>query len=34
MTFYFLFLFLVPFQDHPVMGAQLFHVGFISHYAD
>ena len=28
MTFYFLFLFLVPFQHHPVMGAQLFHVGF------
>jgi O-antigen ligase len=26
-TFYFIFLFLVPFQHHPVMGAQLFHVG-------
>jgi len=24
---YYLFLFLVPFQDHPVMGAQLFHLG-------
>ena len=27
MTLYFLFLFLVPFQEHPVLGAQLFHVG-------
>ena len=27
MTLYFLFLFLVPFQHHPVLGAQLFHVG-------
>jgi O-antigen ligase len=26
-TLYFIFLFLVPFQDHPVLGAQLFHVG-------
>jgi O-antigen ligase len=24
---YFLFLFLVPFQEHPILGAQLFHVG-------
>ena len=27
MTLYFIFLFLVPFQQHPVLGAQLFHVG-------
>ena len=27
MTLYFIFLFLVPFQEHPVLGAQLFHVG-------
>ena len=27
MTLYFLFLFLVPFQEHPILGAQLFHVG-------
>jgi O-antigen ligase len=27
MILYYLFLFLVPFQDHPVMGAQLFHLG-------
>ena len=27
MTLYFLFLFLVPFQQHPILGAQLFHVG-------
>jgi len=26
-TLYFLFLFLVPFQEHPILGAQLFHVG-------
>jgi len=26
-TLYFIFLFLVPFQEHPVLGAQLFHVG-------
>jgi len=26
-TLYFLFLFLVPFQQHPILGAQLFHVG-------
>lgn len=24
---YFIFLFLVPFQEHPILGAQLFHVG-------
>jgi O-antigen ligase len=24
---YFMFLFLVPFQEHPVLGAQLFHLG-------
>jgi O-antigen ligase len=24
---YYLFLFLVPFQEHPVLGAQLFHIG-------
>ena len=27
MTLYFIFLFLVPFQEHPVLGAQLFRVG-------
>ena len=27
MTLYFIFLFLVPFQEHPILGAQLFHVG-------
>lgn len=27
MILYFLFLFLVPFQEHPVLGAQLFHFG-------
>lgn len=27
MTLYFLFLFLVPFQEHPILGAQLFHAG-------
>ena len=27
MTLYFIFLFLVPFQEHPVLGAQLFHAG-------
>ncbi len=27
MILYFLFLFLVPFQEHPVLGAQLLHVG-------
>ena len=27
MTLYFIFLFLVPFQEHPIFGAQLFHVG-------
>ena len=27
MTLYYLFLFLVPFQEHPILGAQLFHVG-------
>lgn len=27
MTLYFIFLFLVPFQEHPFFGAQLFHVG-------
>ena len=27
MILYFLFLFLVPFQEHPILGAQLFHVG-------
>lgn len=27
MILYFLFLFLVPFQEHPVLGAQLFQVG-------
>jgi O-antigen ligase len=26
-TLYFLFLFLVPFQQHPILGAQLLHVG-------
>jgi len=26
-TLYFIFLFLVPFQEHPILGAQLFHVG-------
>jgi O-antigen ligase len=26
-TLYFLFLFLVPFQEHPILGAQLFHAG-------
>jgi O-antigen ligase len=26
-TLYFIFLFLVPFQEHPVLGAQLLHVG-------
>jgi O-antigen ligase len=26
-TLYFIFLFLVPFQDHPILGAQLFHLG-------
>jgi O-antigen ligase len=26
-TLYFIFLFLVPFQEHPIMGAQLFHLG-------
>jgi O-antigen ligase len=27
MIFYYLFLFLIPFQDHPVLGAQLLNVG-------
>ena len=27
MIFYFLFLFLIPFQDHPILGAQLLHLG-------
>jgi O-antigen ligase len=27
MILYFIFLFLVPFQEHPVFGAQLFHLG-------
>ncbi len=27
MILYYLFLFLVPFQEHPILGAQLFHVG-------
>jgi O-antigen ligase len=27
-TLYYLFLFLVPFQEHPILGAQLFHVGW------
>ena len=27
MTLYYLFLFLVPFQEHPILGAQLFSVG-------
>ena len=27
MILYFIFLFLVPFQEHPKLGAQLFHVG-------
>lgn len=27
MILYFIFLFLVPFQEHPVLGAQLFHFG-------
>ena len=27
MILYFIFLFLVPFQEHPILGAQLFHVG-------
>jgi putative inorganic carbon (HCO3(-)) transporter len=26
-TLYFIFLFLVPFQEHPILGAQLLHVG-------
>ncbi len=29
MTLYFIFLFLVPFQDHPVLGAHLFEIGKI-----
>ena len=27
MILYFIFLFLVPFQEHPIFGAQLFHLG-------
>jgi O-antigen ligase len=27
MILYYIFLFLVPFQEHPVLGAQLFHLG-------
>ncbi len=27
MTLYFIFLLLIPFQEHPILGAQLFHVG-------
>jgi O-Antigen ligase len=27
-TLYFIFLFLVPFQEHPILGAQLFNVGW------
>ena len=27
MILYFIFLFLVPFQEHPILGAQLFHIG-------
>ena len=27
MILYFIFLFLVPFQDHPILGAQIFRVG-------
>ena len=27
MIFYYLFLFLIPFQDHPVLGAQLLNIG-------
>ncbi len=27
MIFYYIFLFLLPFQEHPKLGAQLFHVG-------
>ena len=27
MIFYYLFLFLIPFQDHPILGAQLIHLG-------
>jgi O-antigen ligase len=28
MTLYYIFLFLVPFQEHPVMGAQIFRLGW------
>ena len=27
MTLYYIFLFLVPFQEHPIFGAQLFQIG-------